>query len=80
MTIHLSQLGTMREYGYSITAFCETCGHFAKVDLDKLVDRFGPTFDTVDNRAELLRALKCSKCQGRKMDVRLHGPTGFDGR
>lgn len=80
MTIQLSQLGPMREYGYSLTAFCEACGHSAKVDLDKLIERFGLSFDTVDNRAQLLRALKCSKCEGRKMDLRLHGPTGFNGR
>lgn len=80
MTIDVNKLGRMLEYGYGLTAYCDACGHFAAVDLSRLIEKFGPDFDTVDNRGRLVSALKCSRCRSSSIDIRLRGPTGFDGR
>jgi hypothetical protein len=79
--ITISQLGTMKDRGYGFTGFCERrdCGHFAPVNLDALIDRFGRDFDTVAGRDQIVAALKCRKCGGKEMDIHLNAPDGFGG-
>lgn len=76
--IDLSKLGTLKARGYGLMAFCEArdCGHFAPVDLDVLLKRFGADFDIVDGDGRIRAALTCSKCGGRRLALQLKPPTG----
>lgn len=77
--IDLNRLDGMVQYGYRLTAHCENCGHYGPVDLNKLIAKFGSDFDTVDRRDELVAALRCTKCGGSNVDIRMHGRDGANG-
>jgi hypothetical protein len=73
-----SRLGSLQAQGCSLVAFCESrgCGHYATIDLDALLKRFGPDFNTVEGDALIRATLVCSKCGGRRLSVQLKPPTG----
>jgi hypothetical protein len=76
--IDLSKLGALKPRGYGLMAFCESvdCGHFAPVDLDMLIGRFGPGFDIVDGDAAIRAVLRCARCDGKRISLQLKPPTG----
>ena len=51
-------------------AFCETCGHSAHVEPAVLADRLGYDFPV----PQLRRRLRCGRCGGRSVDVRVRYP------
>lgn len=79
----LATLQSYKDHGIRLWASCTAmltasrpCNHSAELDLDSLIKRFGPDFDVVNRRAELLSSLTCSSC-GRKgtCEIRLSAPT-----
>jgi hypothetical protein len=76
--ISYSNLGSLKAHGGGLIAFCESrdCGHYAPIDLDKLISRFGPDFDIVDGDAQIRALLKCAKCGGKRLSVQVKPPTG----
>ena len=57
--------------GMEITAYCEDpdCRHTQPVDLVRFRDRFGP--DAPMMRRDVLPRLRCSKCGGKNIDIKL---------
>lgn len=76
--ISYSRLGSLMAQGCSLIAFCESraCGHYAAIDLDALLKRFGPDFDIVDGDAQIRGVLRCATCGGKRLSVQLKPPTG----
>lgn len=76
--ISYSRLGALKAENCRIVAFCESrgCGHYAEVDLDTLVSRFGSDFDIVDGDARIRAVLRCAKCGGKRLSLQLKPPTG----
>lgn len=73
-----STLQSYREGRYGLWASCAagpTCTHFADLDLDRLIARFGPDFDVVARKPELLDHLRCSRCGSRQVEIRIAAPT-----
>lgn len=79
MSIEINALGTMRQCGYGLTAHCIACGHYGPVSLDRLIDRFGPRLSSVDGHQQIVAAIRCCKCRGKALELRLKAPSGFDG-
>lgn len=55
-------LAEVRDQGLNMTAYCHGCRHSQRLDLEALIDRLGPDFDHVRNRASLVNVLKCTNC------------------
>jgi hypothetical protein len=66
----------MRDRGFGLFGFCIPCGHFARIDLDALIRRFGPDCDTVDGDRAIRAVLRCGKCGRRELDLQVAGPKG----
>lgn len=71
-------LESYRTGGYGLWASCAagpSCTHFADLDLDRLIDRFGPDFDVIDRKSELLARLRCRRCGSDQVELRIAAPT-----
>lgn len=69
----LDTLAALKADNYTIRAYCETqgCGHGAFLDLDALMDRLGPDFVAIGDPQPLAAKLRCAKCGGRHLSLRL---------
>jgi hypothetical protein len=54
-------LAYFRAKGDKISVFCPN-GHGRQIDIDAAIERFGPDFLIVPNRAKFLRAFRCTTC------------------
>ncbi|MGE0701288.1 MAG: hypothetical protein AB7O57_19490, partial [Hyphomicrobiaceae bacterium] len=63
----LDRLSKLIEYGYTITAYCETCGHSAELDLVAIMVARG------DLPLHRLRKVRCRAC-GARGTTRLSPP------
>lgn len=76
MTVHWS-LGYLREHGHTITAYCEQhgpepmCRHYAPVDIDKAIERFGADFLIPDSYARFVGSLRCAKCGSKQISIQI---------
>ncbi|MEP3427968.1 MAG: hypothetical protein ABJN98_04745 [Roseibium sp.] len=63
--IAIETLADLRRHSYKIVAHCKTsnCSHSRVLDLDTLIERFGPDCHYVNNPA-ILNRLACKKEQG----------------
>ena len=76
--IELNRLQVLADRGNQLQAYCR-CGHFAAVNLEVAIARFGPEFNTVDGREQLLASLRCSACGNRPIDLILLPPKQWGG-
>ncbi|HEV7345451.1 MAG TPA: hypothetical protein VGN60_07445 [Devosia sp.] len=70
-------LGTLRDKGYQLTAYCnaEDCRHSAGVDLDLMVDRLGRDFVAIGDPQPLAPRLRCAVCGGKDLTIHVTPPT-----
>lgn len=73
--VHFS-LAYLKANGYKVSVFCANV-HGAQIDLDKAIERFGPDFRIVDNRAEFLASFRCKTCGQPAHDINLAPPNGY---
>ena len=50
-----------------MTAYCSSCNHHSRLDLEKLRDRYGPDAPAMSD--DIVPRLKCSKCGGKKLGL-----------
>lgn len=73
-------LGAMIDDGYQLALYCEnydgptSCGFVKWVDLEKLAAKLGRDHSSL--APAILPGMWCTKCQGKKVSVRLHPFTG----
>ncbi len=66
---------TLREMigNYTLSAHCDAyspvCNHTGIIDLQKLVEKFGPDFEITEHRKQFLSRLVCSKCGRRNPSI-----------
>jgi hypothetical protein len=77
--MQINELGTMRARGFGLTAHCMGCLHYGPLDLERLIARFGPEFNSVDGHEHILAVSRCARCGGKALELRLRAPSGFDG-
>lgn len=61
--MRISTLSDLKRHGMRLYAACEApnVGHGAYLDLDALIERFGPDYSYVDD-GRIGRACRCQKC------------------
>lgn len=72
--IVVDTLQKLKDGGYRLWASCSTsheCTHYADLDTDVLIAKFGADFDFVENRERLAQSLSCSKCGRKGIQVRI---------
>ncbi len=69
--ISVSTLGEhkLHETMFATCSNHKFCGVTRELDIDVLIERFGEDFDVVDNRARIVRALRCKECGARASGI-----------
>lgn len=70
-------IGALIDDDYRLALHCEDCRHHAWADLPALADRLGRDHGCMHD--DLAPKLRCSKCGGRKIGLRLHAPHRLTG-
>ena len=60
MTIRLDTIGSLIENKHILRAYCNSCRHCVKLDLEALADRLGRDHGSLHD--QLVPKLKCSQC------------------
>lgn len=55
----------LRKRARAVALSCLQCGHKAVIDIDDLIERFGPQFHFTGIREKS----RCGKCQGREVHI-----------
>ncbi len=72
--MHLTTLGSLRDVGYVLTAWCTApasfgiCAHYRLLDLNQLIEQYGADHGCRDH--DLAPKLRCIKC-GSGQHIRL---------
>lgn len=76
----INTLGAIVDGDYSLTAYCYDmeCQHSAALDVEALAKRLGREHGSM--RWDLVPKLRCTKCGGKDVGLRLAPPTGSPGR
>lgn len=68
--ITISTLQDHLDYDHGMILFCQ-CGHSKNLSLPKLIEIFGPDFETVRHREHFLSRFRCVKCGARPNTVQI---------
>lgn len=71
----IDTLGVLIDDGYGLAIYCENqdCRHWVWADLPALAARLGRDHSTMHD--DLTPKLRCSKCGGKRISLRLHPPS-----
>ena len=80
MSLTYDTLGRLRDGGYGIAVYCEDkeCRHSSDLDLGAAIARLGPDFVALGNPPPILSKLRCSKCGGKRLSLRISAPNGWN--
>lgn len=80
MPLTINTLGAILDGDYSLRACCYSlkCQHNATLDVEALARRLGRDHSSM--HWDLIPNLRCSKCGGKNIGLRLSPPTGSPGR
>lgn len=70
MSVHIETVGDLKRHGYTLHAWCWTCGTGRVADLDLVVARLGPDFPNKN----LSGKLTCRTCGKREVSCSLSPP------
>jgi hypothetical protein len=76
---NLSTLGAQADTGTPVTAYCNTreCGHSAELDIPALAEKLGRDHGAM--HWDLVPLLRCSKCGGKSIGLRMGTPKNWKG-
>lgn len=63
-------LGALMRHRMTMTAHCEACGHFGRLDLDRLADRLGSDWSYI---GRVPPGLVCSRCRSGRISITIGG-------
>lgn len=75
----VNTIGKLIDNGYKVALYCEnardglTCNFVKWLDLEKMAAKLGRDHGCL--RDDLVPHLFCTKCDGKKVSIRLHPPT-----
>lgn len=68
-TVSLSTFGDLRRRDYRILAYCLRCGRQKRLDLERLIDRFGSLHPYTDSQWRM--RMLCTGCKRRGIEIRI---------
>ncbi|WP_421983389.1 hypothetical protein [Roseibium sp.] len=73
--ISISTLQEIKDHGHQLSISCNRpwCNNYSYLDLEKLIDKFGPDYHATGN-PDFVRRYICSRCGSKNVQLTVHAP------